>query len=88
MKKHDAVDRLERTGVSINSLNASAWNTALNPTRYGWASSILSLASIPVLSAASIGHLVTSAVVNQVDATTFEKLTGLGGSGGPDEKKP
>jgi hypothetical protein len=86
MKKDDAVDRLERTGVTINSLNTSAWNTALNPTRYGWASSFLSIASIPVLSAASIGHLVTSAVVNQVDANTFERLTGLGGESG--EKKP
>ena len=86
MKKNDAVDRLERTGVTINSLNASAWNTALHPTRYGWVSSILSVASIPVLSAASIGHLVTSAVVNQVDANTFERLTGLGGESG--EKKP
>ena len=75
MKKEDAVSRLERTGENISGLYASAWNTALNPTQYGWASSILSMASIPVLSAASIGHLVTSAVVKQVDSNTFERLT-------------
>jgi hypothetical protein len=86
MKKEDAVNRLDHTGDKINGLYASAWNTALHPTRYGWASSILSIASIPVLSAASIGHMVTSAVVNQVDANTFEKITEFGGK--PDDKKP
>jgi len=75
VKKEDAVNKLDRAGMAINDLNASAWNTALNPTRYGWASSIFSIATIPVLSAASIGHLVTSAVVKQVDPGTFEKLT-------------
>jgi len=80
MKKDDVVDKLDRAGNAINSLNASAWNTALHPTRYGWASSILSIASIPVLSAASIGHLVSSAVVSQINPDTFERLTGLPGS--------
>jgi hypothetical protein len=75
MKKEDAVDQLDRAGHAINDLNASAWNTALNPTQYGWGSSILSMASIPVLSAASIGHLVTSAVVKQVSPTIIERLT-------------
>ena len=54
MKKEDAVNKLENAGNKINGLYGSAWNTALHPTRYGWASSILSIASIPVLSAASI----------------------------------
>ena len=85
MKKEDAVNRLQETGENINGLYASAWNTAFNPKQYGWASSILSIASIPVLSAASIGHLVTSAVVNQVDSNTFERLTG---GGEADDKKP
>ncbi len=85
MKKEDAVNRLDRTGEKINGLYSSAWNTALNPTRYGWGSSILSIATIPVLSAASIGHMVTSAVVNQVDSNTFERLTGGGDTG---DKKP
>lgn len=76
MKKEDAVNRLDRTGEKINGLYSSAWNTALNPTQYGWGTSILSIATIPVLSAASLGHLVTSAVVKQVDANTFERLTG------------
>jgi pyridoxal biosynthesis lyase PdxS len=85
MKKEDAVSRLDRAGETINDLSASAWNTALNPTRYGWVPSILSIASIPVLSAASIGHLVTSAVVNQVDPGTFERITTLGR---PDDRQP
>ena len=80
MKKYDAVEKLERAGDAINGMNASAWNTALNPTTYGWARSIFSVATIPVLSAASIGHLVTSAVVKQIEPDTFEKLTDLGGS--------
>jgi hypothetical protein len=75
MKKDDAVDKLERAGNAINDLNASAWNTALNPTRYGWASSIFSAATIPILSAASIGQLVSSAVVKQINADTFERFT-------------
>ena len=76
MKKHDAEEKLERMGHTINDLNASAWNTALNPTSYGWAKSIFSVATIPVLSAASIGHLVGSAVVKNIKADTFEKITG------------
>ena len=86
MKKEDAVNRLDRTGDTINGLYGSALNTALNPTRYGWASSILSIASIPVLSAASLGHLVTSAVVKQVDAKTFERVTGFGSDKKDDTK--
>jgi hypothetical protein len=75
MKKDDAVDKLDRAGNAINDLNASAWNTALNPSRYGWASSIFSAATIPILSAASIGQLVSSAVVKQINPDTFERLT-------------
>jgi hypothetical protein len=86
MKKEDAVSRLDRVGDKINGLSASAWNTALNPTRYGWASSIFSIATIPVLSAASLGHMVTSAVVNQVNPNTFERLTEFPRD--KDEKKP
>jgi hypothetical protein len=75
MKKEDAVNHLDRAGEKIHGLYASAWNTALHPTQYGWGSSIFSLATIPVLSAASIGHLVTSAVTNQINPETFEKIT-------------
>jgi hypothetical protein len=92
VKKEDVVNRLDRAGEKINGLNASAWNTALNPTRYGWASSIFSIASIPVLSAASLGHLVTSAVVNQVSSNTIERLTEIprdkDDTDDKDEKKP
>lgn len=75
MKKGDALDKLDRAGETISGLYVSAWNTALNPTRYGWGSSLLSVVSIPVLSAASIGHLVGSSVVKQIGDDTFEKIT-------------
>ncbi|HEU4996983.1 MAG TPA: hypothetical protein VFT29_19330 [Gemmatimonadaceae bacterium] len=79
MKKHEAEEKLDRAGEKIHGLSASAWNTALHPTTYGWVRSIASIASIPVLSAASVGHLVTSAVVKQIEPDTFEKMTNLGG---------
>ena len=85
MKKEDAVNKLDRAGQTISELHASAWNTALHPTQYGWGSSIFSFVTIPVLSAASIGHLVTSAVTKQINPDTFEKLTSLGASK-PDDK--
>lgn len=75
MKKDDALDKLDRAGNQINSLYGSAWNTALNPTRYGWGSSLIGIVSIPVLSAASLGHLVGSSVVKQIEPDTFEKIT-------------
>ena len=87
MKKEDAQDQLERAGNKIHGLYASAWNTALNPTQYGWGNSIFSLASIPVLSAASIGHMVTAAVTNQINPDTFEKITTLGAAPRTDDKK-
>jgi hypothetical protein len=77
VKKDDAMNKLNGAGHAINDLNASAWNTALHPTRYGWVSSIFSIASIPVLSAASIGQMVTSAVVSQITPETFERVTGF-----------
>ena len=77
MKKNDALDKLDSAGNTINGLYGSAWNTALNPTRYGWGASLLGVVSIPVLSAASIGHMVGSAVVRQVPEDTFEKFTTL-----------
>src|SRR5688572_29046656 len=72
MKKADAEDKLAKAGFTINNLNASAWNTALHPTRYGWGSSLLGIVSIPVLSAASLGHMVAAAVTSQVGDDTFE----------------
>lgn len=86
MKKTDAVDKLDRLGNKINDLHSSAWNTALNPSQYGWANSIFSAATIPILGAASIGHLVSSAVVKQVNPNVIERLTEFPGD--KDEKKP
>ena len=90
MKRDEALEKLQRAGNQIQDLNVSAWNTALHPTRYGWASSIFSIASIPVLSAASIGQMVAAAATSQINPDTFEKITTLGQSGtsGDKDSKP
>lgn len=75
MKKDDAVQSLERAGQTINELYAKAWGTALYPTQNGWGPSIASAAAIPVLSLASLGHFVGSAVVQQLPPELFDKLT-------------
>ena len=92
MKKHDALDKIDRAGAQINDLSASAWNTALNPTQYGWGKSLLGVVSIPVLNLAQIGQMVGQAVVRQVNDDTFEKITTLGDSAkkpdSPDKPNP
>ena len=85
MKKGDALDKLDQAGSTIQSLYGSAWNTALNPTRYGWGSSLVGVLSIAPLSFASLGHMVGSAVVRQVPDETFEKITTLGAGEKPKE---
>ena len=75
MKKHEAMEEMERAGQKINDLHASAWNAALHPTRHGWAASIFSIASIPVLGAASIGAMIGNAVAKQGGAEVIERLT-------------
>ena len=75
MKKHEAVEQMNRIGEQINDSYASAWNRALNPTRHGWMTSLVNAATIPVLSAASIGHMVGAAVVNQVSENVIETVT-------------
>jgi hypothetical protein len=86
MKKDDALNKLDSAGNQIHSMYGSAWNTALNPTSYGWGKSLLGVVSIPVLSFASLGHMVGSAVVRQVNDETFEKITTLGGATEPPKK--
>jgi hypothetical protein len=76
MKKEEAVESLERAGSTINDLYSRAWSTALYPTQHGWGPSIASMAAIPVLSIASLGHIVGSAVVQQLPAELFDKLPG------------
>ena len=78
MKKEDAVESLEQAGQTINGLYARAWDTALHPTDYGWPSSLVGVAAIPVLSAASIGQMVGSAVVQQLPSNLFDTLSNLG----------
>lgn len=88
MKKEDVVASVDRAGNTINDLSARVWTTALNPTQYGWASSIASIAAIPVLSTASIGQMVSAAVVSQISPSVFDKLPNLspGKDGGGPKK--
>jgi hypothetical protein len=87
VKKEDAVESLERAGHTINDVNARIWTVALNPTQYGWPQSIASIAAIPVLSAASVGQLVSEAVVRQISPSVFERLSNFGQSSTGDSKK-
>jgi hypothetical protein len=76
MKKEEAVESIERAGNTINDLYSRAWSTALYPTQHGWGPSLASIVAIPVLSMASIGHMVGSAVVQQLPAELFDKIPG------------
>jgi hypothetical protein len=78
MKKEEAVADLERLGETINDLYMRAWNTALYPTQYGWGPSIASMVAIPVLSMASFGRMVGSAVVEQLPSSVFDTVSNLG----------
>jgi hypothetical protein len=80
MKKEEAVESLERAGSTINDLYTRAWGTALYPTQNGWGPSIACIAAIPVLSLASLGHTIGTAVVHQLPPELFDKL--------PTGKKP
>ncbi len=80
MKKNDAMDTMDRAGQTINDLYSRAWGTALYPTQHGWGPSIASMAAIPVLSMASFGHMVSSAVVQQVPSSVFDTLSNVGKS--------
>jgi hypothetical protein len=72
MKKEEVVADLDRLGETINDLYTRAWSTALYPTQHGWGPSIASMVAIPVLSMASFGRMVGSAVVEQLPASLFE----------------
>jgi hypothetical protein len=76
VRKDEAVQNLEQAGEAINDLYSRAWATALYPTHHGWGASIASIVAIPVLSMASIGRLVSSAVVQQVPEKVFDTLSG------------
>jgi hypothetical protein len=78
MKKEEAVESLERAGSAIGELYTRAWGTALYPTQHGWGTSIACMVAIPVLSMASLGHLVTSAVVQQLPADVFDTISNVG----------
>ena len=83
MKKDEAVAAIERAGITINDLNARVWTTAFNPSEHGWGQSLLSLAAIPIVNAASIGQLVTSVVVKEVPESVFDTVSNLGGKKEP-----
>src|SRR5262245_29845814 len=78
VNKADAIEGLERAGNTINELHTRAWATALYPTQHGWGTSIAWMAAIPVLSVASVGHLIGSAVVEQLPTSMFEQLRDFG----------
>ena len=78
MKKEEALETIERAGNTINDLHTRAWSTALYPTEHGWGPSLACIAAIPVLSLASIGHLVGSAVVQQIPSDVFDKVSDFG----------
>jgi hypothetical protein len=79
MKKEEAVAALEEAGQTINEVNTRMWTTALNPSEHGWPASLLSAATIPITNTASIGHLITQAVVKQVSPSVFDAISNLGG---------
>jgi hypothetical protein len=79
VKKEEAIDAIEQAGNTIHDLNIRVWTTALNPRQHGWGQSLLSIAAIPIVNAASIGQLVTSAVVKEVPAKVFDTVSNLGG---------
>jgi hypothetical protein len=85
MKKEEAVADLERLGETINDLYMRAWNTALYPTQHGWGPSIASIVAIPVLSMASFGRMVGSAVVEQLPASVFDTVSNIGKRDKPPE---
>ena len=78
MKKEEAVEGLERAGNTISDLYTRAWSTALYPTEHGWPTSIACMAAIPVLSIASLGQMVSSAVAQQVPSSVYDTLSGVG----------
>jgi hypothetical protein len=78
MKKEEAVAEMEKLGEQINDLYARAWNTALYPTQYGWGPSIASIIAIPVLSTASFGRMVGSAVIEQLPPSVFDTISNVG----------
>ena len=79
MKKDEAVAALERVGMEISDLNTRVWSTALNPGTHGWGSSLLSVAAIPIVNAATIGQLITSVVVKEVPESVFDTVSNIGG---------
>jgi hypothetical protein len=78
LKKEEAVESLEQAGQTINDLYARAWSTALYPSQHGWGPSVASVLAIPVLSFASLGRMITSAVVEQVPSDVFDSVSNIG----------
>jgi hypothetical protein len=79
VKKDEAISAIDRVGETINDLNARVWSTAFNPSEHGWGQSLLSIAAIPIVNAATIGQLVTSVIVKEVPESVFDTVSNLGG---------
>jgi len=86
MKKEEAIESLERSGAEISDLYTRAWSTALYPTEHGWGKSVASMVMIPVLSMASLGQMVSSAVVQQVPSSVFDTISNVGKPDKPKEE--
>jgi hypothetical protein len=82
VKKEEAIEAVDKAGLAISEVNSRMWMTALNPSAYGWGPSLLSIASIPIVNAASIGQLVTSVIVQETPASVFDKVSNLTGKKG------
>jgi hypothetical protein len=78
VKKEEAVESIERAGLTISDLYSRAWSTALYPTQHGWATSLACVVAIPALSMASLGQMVGAAVVNQIPPDVFDSVSNFG----------
>ena len=79
MKKEDAVQTMANIGDTLNDLRTSVWSTALNPQESGPLPTVLSIAAIPVVSIATIGHFVASVIVTETPASVYDTMSNLGG---------
>jgi len=83
MKKEELLENLEQTGHTINDLYSRAWSTALYPTQHGWGPALGCIVAIPVLSMASFGRMVGTAIVEQLPPSLFDQPGDSGKSDKP-----
>lgn len=79
MKKEDAVQAMDNLGHTLNDLRTSVWMTALNPQESGPLPTVLSIAAIPLVSIATIGHFVAAVIVTETPESVYDTVSNLGG---------